>query len=324
VNIHVISGEIMRGVLRFLACVGLVIFLGTGKARTQEVAEFRHIRDVIYGRKAGLALTMDVMTPRKDANGLGLIFIVSGGWISDPASIHPACYEAFLRRGYTVFTVIHGSQPTFTVPDIVKDVHRAVRFIRYHARDYRVDPDRLGISGASSGGHLSLMQAMAEDRGDPQARDPVDRVSARVHAVVCFFPPTDFLNWGRPNCVLDSHSLKPPFTGAVDFRRYDESTGTFVPVTDVERVRDILRRISPISYVSSDSPPTLLIHGDSDLLVPLQQSEVLVSKLREAGVPVKLIVKKGCGHGWPTLIKDAELVADWFDRYLKEGPRSGR
>lgn len=309
----------MRGVRGLTACTVLVILVATGSARAAEAVGCTHRRDVIYGRRAGLALTMDVLTPRRDANGLGLIFIISGGWISHPTSITPACYDAFLRRGYTVFAVVHGSQPTFTVPDIVEDVRRAVRFIRYHARDYDVDPDRLGISGASSGGHLSLMQALTGGDGDPQARDPVDRIAGRVRAVACFFPPTDLLNWGRPDRVLDVQTLKPPFTAAIDFKRYDVATSRFVPITDAQDVRDILRRISPISYVHAGAPPTLLIHGDSDPLVPLQQSQDLAARLREAGVPVKVIVKEGGGHGWPTLLKDGDLVADWFDRYLKDG-----
>src|SRR5947207_13617373 len=88
--------------------------------------EFDRTRDVIYGRKYGLALTMDVMTPKK-ANGLGVVFVVSGGWFSRPEAIHPALAAHFLKRGYTVFAVVHGSQPKFTVPEIVEDMHRAVR-----------------------------------------------------------------------------------------------------------------------------------------------------------------------------------------------------
>ena len=103
-----------------------------------------------------------------------------------------------LKRGYTVFAVVHGSQPRYTIPEIVADMNRAVRFIRYHAADYHIDPDRIGITGGSAGGHLSLMQGTAGDKGNPDAKDPIDRTSSRVQAVACFFPPTDFLNYGKP------------------------------------------------------------------------------------------------------------------------------
>ena len=127
-----------------------------------EVPSFTRQEDVIYARKHGTALTMDVFTPKKNANGAAAILVVSGGWSS--ARKFPAKFvfvDELLTRGYTVFAVVHGSQPQYTVPEIIQDVNRAVRFIHHHARDYKIDPNRLGIYGASSGGHLALMQAMA-------------------------------------------------------------------------------------------------------------------------------------------------------------------
>jgi acetyl esterase/lipase len=307
--------------LRAEVGIGLVFVLATAPLRAGSTPAFTHEADVIYGRKAGLALTMDVLTPKK-SNGLGLIFIISGGWISSPTSIDPTGYAEFLRRGYTVFTVVHGSQPTFTVPEIVEDVHRAVRFIRYHARDYHIDPERLGISGASSGGHLALMMGVTGRRGDLSSRDPVDHVSSRVAAVACFFPPTDLLNWGEPGNILDVRHLQPPFTAAVDFHEYDTVHAIYRPITDETRMREILRMISPITHISSAAPPTLLVHGDQDELVPLQQSDLMIARLKRAGVPAKLIIKSGGGHGWTTLQQDAEVLADWFDRYLKAESKS--
>ena len=89
-------------------------------------------------------------------------------------------------------------------------------------------------------------------------------------------------------------------------------------VTDEKRLREIARENSPITHVSPDDPPTLIHHGDRDTLVPLQQSEVFVAKLKEAGVPNKLVVKEGAGHGWLGIPKDIEAFADWFDEHLKK------
>ena len=119
-------------------------------------------------------------------------------------------------------------------------MNRSVRYIRYHAADFKIDPNRIGISGGSAGGHLSLMQGCAGNDGDPKAKDPVDRVSSRVQAVACFFPPTDFLNYGKPGekslGIEPEHRFKPPF----DFRVQDPATKLFKPV-DMETRRNDLQ-----------------------------------------------------------------------------------
>src|SRR5262245_56391087 len=95
-----------------------------------------HKEDVIYGRKFGTALTMDVFTPKEGANGLGIVFVVSGGWISSHAIIESGFFRGFpnelIKRGYTVFAVVHGSQPRYAIPNILEDMHRAIRYIRFH------------------------------------------------------------------------------------------------------------------------------------------------------------------------------------------------
>jgi acetyl esterase/lipase len=279
---------------------------------------FDRKEDVIYGRKYGTALTMDVFTPKKDAKGIGVILVVSGGFRSSHESIQPAFVRPLTDRGYTVFAVVHGSQPRFTVPEIVEDMNRAVRFIRHHAKDYGIDPARIGVCGASAGGHLSLMLGTAGAPGDPDAKDPVDRESSRVQAVACFFPPTDLLNYGKTGHRL-IHAIDHgrPYRPAYDYYELDKQTNVWVPITDPVKLEQIAREISPVYHVTSDDPPTLIIHGDKDQVVPLQQSELIAEKLKSAGVEAKLIVKKGAGHGWPTLGQDAVAFIDWFDAHLK-------
>src|SRR5436309_11703203 len=180
------------------AVAALILLSGLGHARGQETAR---VRDVVYGHKFGMALTLDVLKPAKP-NGAGVIFMVSGGFVSDLSKVEagffgPARYMPLLQRGYTVFLVCHGSQPKFTVSEIVADIHRAVRFIRVHAKDYGVDPDRLGITGVSSGGFLALTIGAKGAPGDPNAKDAVDRASSRVQAVGCFCPSWDLVDKGR-------------------------------------------------------------------------------------------------------------------------------
>jgi acetyl esterase/lipase/rhodanese-related sulfurtransferase len=281
---------------------------------------FTRTEDVIYGRKHGTALTLDVFAPAKP-NGRGVLFMVSGGWFSAHAAINPGFYAPLLARGYTVFAVVHGSQPKYTIPEVLEDVHRAVRFVKANAAKYGVSPDKLGITGASAGGHLSLMQGTAGRPGDPDARDPVDRQPSGVAAVACFFPPTDFLNYGQPgNVALGQGPLtnfRPPF----EFWERDKATNALTVLTNETRRREIGRQISPITHASAKSAPTLIAHGDADKLVPLQQAEVMVAKLKEAGVPAELVVKPGAAHGWANMAKDVERFADWFDTHLKPGEK---
>jgi len=284
-----------------------------------EDTAFNRKEDVIYGRKYGTALTMDVFTPKRDAKGIGVVFVVSGGFFSSHEAINPSFIRPFTDRGFTVFAVVHGSQPRFTVPEIIQDMNRAVRFIRHHAKEYGIDPDRIGVYGGSAGGHLSLMLGMMGDKGDPNAKDPVDRESSRVQAVACFFPPTDLLNFGKPGKeMIHATDHQPPFRAAFDYRELDKQSMLWLPITDDQRLREITRQISPITFVTPDDPPTLIIHGDEDTLVPPQQSELFVDKLKKTGVKAKLEVKKGAGHGWTALDKDLIQFADWFDQHLKK------
>jgi acetyl esterase/lipase len=272
--------------------------------------------DVIYGRKFGMALTMDVYVPKAKRNGAGIIFAVSGGWFSAKQPVAPAMYDEFLRRGYAVFAVTHGSQPRFTIPEVLEDMHRAVRYIRHNSWRYGVDPNRLGMTGGSAGGHLSLMQGCAPREGDKKSRDPVDGESSRVAAVACFFPPTDFLNYGKPGQEALGGGVLVNFKAPFDFVELDPKSRSFVPIADSERRREIGKRISPVYHVSAKSTPTLIIHGDADELVPIQQAELIIEKLKSARVPCELVVKPKAGHGWPGLDKDLRILADWFDKYV--------
>ncbi len=280
--------------------------------------------DVIYGRKFGTALTLDVFTPTGPRNGAAIIWAVSGGWISDHDRIGRGHFVEFLRRGYTVFAVVHGSQPKYTIPEVIEDMHRAVRFIRYNAAHFGIDPDRIGVSGGSAGGHLALMMGLDSREGKPNKKDPVMHQASRVRAVACFYPPTDFLNYGEPGRDVDRalrEELKP-FQAPFDFHEFDETAQKFVPIADEQRRLEIFRATSPMTHVSPDDPPTLIIHGDADRLVPFQQSRDLVDKLRAAGVTVQLIVRPGAKHGWPKLLDDMPIFADWFDEHLAKPPTS--
>jgi acetyl esterase/lipase len=266
---------------------------------------FSRTEDIIYGRKFGTALTFDVFQPEK-SNGCAILFMVSGGFFSSKEAINARMYAPFLERGYTVFAIVHGSQPRFHIPEITQDIHRAVRYVRHYAARWGVNPDKFGITGASAGGHLSLTMGTQGRSGKPDARDPVDRASSAVQAVACFFPPTDFLNWGAPG------------DDAVGVGTLEKFKPAFGPRSDTAGSRQELgREISPLYFVTSNAPPTLIIHGDADKLVPIYQAEIFGKKCKEAGVTFRLDVREGKEHGWTGMDKDVALCADWFDEHLR-------
>ena len=261
---------------------------------------------IVYSRRGKVDLTMAVAKPKKP-NGLGVALMVSGGWKSGTNSFRPWMAAPLLRRGYTVFAVTHVSQPKATVMEINEDMHRAIRFIRFHAREYGIDPKRLGVTGGSAGGHLSLMLATRGGPGPTNAVDVIDRGDSSVQAVAIFYPVTDLLNLGDSTENLGDGGPPKSFVKA------------FGPnSTNLTIWKGIGHDLSPIYHVTSNLPPVLIYHGDADTLVPLDQSERFQAKARELGRTVELVVHPGGEHGWLTMLWDVREFGKWFDRYLRK------
>jgi acetyl esterase/lipase len=294
---------------RFIFISLFILFvLNTSSSWSQEI-RFTSTEDVVYGRKDGMALTMDIFRPGKP-NGIGVILLVSGGWSSSHNRIETEWKERIkklIEVGETVFAVVHSSIPKYRIPDIQKDIIRAVRFIKFHAKELNVDPDRLGIIGHSSGAHLSLLHAATAPNEDPNAKDPIDRLNAKVQAVACFYPPTDFLFFGAKGF----NALANP--------KFKKFLPAFVnDVNDTTALVKVAGELSPIKYVTSSMPPTLIISGTADQLVPFQQSQLFIDRLKELNIPCRLEVREGKDHGWLRIEDDYKLVAEWFEQYLKK------
>jgi acetyl esterase/lipase len=273
--------------MRFMA-FGLLSFLATlASAQTQT-------HDVIYMKAGGTAFTMDVLKPARP-NKAAVVFVVSGGWISDHSMLNssgPDIKKFFVDGGFTVFEVVHGAQPRFKVAEIVEQVRTAVRFVRAHAGDYGIDTNRVGVSGISTGGHLALMIAGSQD--------------SPVSAVAAIAPPTDLANWGKPAFVFTDDPQLAMFVPAL-------AVDPKAPKNDVEA---LARQLSPIAYVNAKYPPTLIIHGDSDKVVPLQQAEAMDHALAKAGVEHKLEVIRGGGHDDKTFGPGLMKALQWFKAKL--------
>jgi acetyl esterase/lipase len=265
-----------------------------------ELTTTTYVRDVIYGHRDGMALTYDVFKP-KNPNGALVVNMVSAGWRSSwgPPEERQARYQWLIDKGFTVVALHHASAPRFTVVDAVSDVRLGMRHIKLHAADYGADPARIGVWGASAGGHLSLVAGLMADDGDAAAVNTLERSGNRVRAVVAYFPPTDL------DVLLASRTKQ----GAIDF---DDS---------------LRAKISPVHFADPRDPPTLLITGDADKGVPPSQSEAMKAALDKAGVEVRLTQYPGADHDF--YVKGDPVKTDayaneamnamvaWFEQHLK-------
>jgi acetyl esterase/lipase len=268
--------------------IGLLSLLATlASAQTQT-------RDVIYTKAGGAAFTMDVLEPAKP-NKAAVVFIVSGGWISDHsmlASYGPELEQGLVAGGFTVFEVVHGAQPRFKVAEIVEQVRTAVRFVRAHAAEYGIDANRVGVAGISTGGHLALMIAGS--------------TASPVNAVAAIAPPTDLANWSKPAFVFTDDPQLAMFVPALGLD----------PTTPKNDVAALAKQLSPITYVNAKYPPTLIIHGDADKIVPLQQAHAMDRALANVGAEHRLEVIPGGGHDDSTFGPGLVKALEWFKAKL--------
>jgi len=187
------------------------------------------------------------------------------------------------------------------------NVKSAIRYLKAHAAEYKIDPARLGLTGGSAGGHLATLAALTPEPGKLGAGNAIDRYDTSVGAVGVFFPPTDFLDWDG-NKAIRLEVLGPLlFVGGAGGH------------ADAE-IKETARAISPLHRVTKPTVPFLLIHGDADPVVPLSQSKKLVEAIKAAGGSAELIVKPGGGHPWLTIPQEVKVMADWFDQQLRIPP----
>jgi acetyl esterase/lipase len=264
-------------------------------------------KDVVYGEVHGTGLLMDVFTPKEKANGLAIVDVVSGAWYSDRNKIRDhtlaQIFQIYCSRGYVVFAARPGSKTRYTAAEMDQNVKLAIRYAKEHAAEYKVDPTRLGLTGASAGGHLATLAALTPLAANPDAKNPLEKHDTTVRAVGVFFPPTDLLEWD---------SGKPADPKIVVPLLFLNGTAGH---SDGE-LRAAARAVSPVFQVGHPTTPFLLIHGDADPLVPLSHSKKLVAAIQAAGGSAELIVKAGGGHPWLTLPEEVKVMADWFDKQL--------
>ena len=263
-------------------------------------------RDVAYMTNGHPRQKLDLYLPKDAQNPALMILIHGGGFTGGDKGEENAAQ--WLRQGYAVASPNYRLADDAVFPAQIEDVKAAVRWLRANAMKYGYDPDRFGARGSSAGGYLVTMLGVTGattkfDVGENLA------VSSRVQAVADRYGPTDFLQ-------MDAHRLP----GSEINNRPDSPLSKLIG-GNLEDNRDRAENANPINYITSDCPPFIIIHGDSDPLVPHHQSGLLAGALEKAGVPVTFYTVKGGGHGGFD-DPNAELIErEFFARHLASNGR---
>ena len=229
------------------------------------------------------AQRLDVYLPQSPKPTPAVVFIHGGGWRGGSKNGVPGFLAAAVKEGWlAVVAVEYRFSDVAIHPAQGNDCLRAIQFIRSKAGDWNIDGTRLGVTGGSAGGHLSLWVALHDDAANPAATDPVERESSRVSCVVSFAGPTD---WGLLGTLEHKHPAYRQLLG-------------YAPGTPAADMPEALKTsVSPISYVSPDDPPVLQVHGSADDIVPIQHARNLDTRLRGSQVEAELYVVEGAKHG---------------------------
>ncbi|MHB9026536.1 MAG: alpha/beta hydrolase fold domain-containing protein [Armatimonadota bacterium] len=258
-------------------------------------------RDLEYANIGDVSLKLDIYLPEQVTGKLPVaVWIHGGGWAAGSKDGAPTMYWAL--RGYAGVSINYRLSQQAIFPAQIHDCKAAIRWLRANAAQYHLDPDHIGVWGGSAGGHLVALlgtsggvKELEGDLGNPQ-------YSSQVQAVCDFFGPTDFLqevgqpsniDRAKPNCP-EARLIGGP----------------------LQENPEKVARANPISYASFDDPPFLILHGDKDMTVPLNQSQLLHDALQKAGVVSTFHIVKGGGHGFGGA-EISKMVQDFFDKHLK-------
>jgi len=265
------------------------------------------VRDVVYGKGGTRDLKLDIVRPKESSASPMpvIVFVHGGGWSGGAKEGAAWALIPFARRGYFCATIEYRLSGEAPWPAQIEDCKCAIRFLRAKAAEYGIDPKRIGVWGSSAGGHLVAMLGTAGDVKGFEGKGGWPDQSSRVQAVCDWFGPAD-LTWAVPR-----ERERP--RGAAGNAVVSLLGG---PGPDL---MEKARLASPITYVTPDDPPFLIMHGDKDPLVPISQSRQFRDALQKAKVEVKLQMVDGAGHGFggPVQVK---MVMDFFDRHLKAKP----
>ena len=280
----------------------------------QQPPAIRFEKDVVYGKVDDIELKLDIARPASGAGPFpAVVWFHGGGWQAGKKSDNHASIRQLAEQGYIATSVEYRFAPRFPFPAQIEDAKCAVRYLRAHAKELNLDPERIGACGESAGGHLALMLGLTESKDGLEGRGGYEEQSSKVQAVVSFVSATDFRKSRKPS--PEAEETVRAYYGGKDLSQVmREFLGTLDPKAPV------MRRVSPITYVHSGAPPILTFYGDSDPFVPVEQGRLLDKALKKAGVETTMVVVKGGGHGWTGKDKERtdRMALAFLDKHLKK------
>ena len=290
----------------------LTILFGTACCCVGSVTQSAEIlveEDLTYGLVGETELKLDLARPNGDDPHPAIVFIHGGGWANGDRQRYRHSIEKAAQRGCVAVTISYrlmqfdreNKETTTATPIFPAQIHdakAAIRWLRENAEKYNVDPNRIGVTGGSAGGHLSLLVGLTDPDSHLEGESGNPNQSSRVQAVVNVFGPTEMADCYEASSV------------AWVFRLFTGGTPGEVP--------EQYKMASPLTYVSKDDPPVLTLHGDQDKLVPVQQAKLLDKKMKAAGASHTLMIFEGQGHGFEKEHQQKAMDAMWdfFDQHL--------
>lgn len=264
----------------------MLIVLGLAVAAMAALAQDIPVqKDLVYGKAGGVELKLDLAKPAPVPAPVPAILCVhGGGWSGGSKDGYTDLLKQFAAHGYVAAAVEYRFVPQYPWPAQIEDVKCAVRYLRAHAKELNLDPNRIAAMGDSAGGHLSLMLGLMDSKDGLEGDGGNAGFSSKVQAVVNKYGPTDMRVW-RP-------APEPGKTEDLSDDLLMKLLGT------KDRNAPAVLQLSPIHYIDANDPPILSFHGTADNLVPVEQAKLLHEALKKAGVREKLVIVDGAGHGW--------------------------
>jgi len=303
----IISNDPVKKILTLLA-VSLVPFVAAhAQAPQSRVPEgVKAHRDLAYAENGHERQKLDLFLPEKSGAPLQLlIWIHGGGWQAGSKDCCPALHSGFVERGYAVASIAYRLSGHAIFPAQIEDCKAAIRWLRAHAAEYNLDPRRFGVWGSPAGGHLVALVGTSGDMKQFDVGSNLDQ-SSRIQAVCDYYGPTDFTVFVTTPGYESHATAESPEAKLI---------GGTVMENDYKAAR-----VNPITYVSHDDPPFLIVHGDKDPTVPINQSQILFDALKKAGVSAHFHTIHGAGHGGPGF--GGRTLMTWSPRFSTGGSRS--